>query len=249
LGNYATVSSNTYVLFYLSIDQTRYFGENWDAKTIITGERIRYIVTDQDRLMAAGSNADGLLGIGYASVSTPLMKVYESYIPPFKKISKISTSGVKTIFTMDGCDNNPTTALPTYTFSCPGNPPKLHGLGSNSIGQLALPGGTATAYIPTQIDMSGILNGQYIVDVKAGLGFTVALSSTGKLYSWGNNTAGTLGDNSVVSAALAPVAVDVSASSALYQRTVNSFACGATACFAVTNKNDLVYWGNICTGL
>ena len=64
-------------------------------------------------------------------------------------------------------------------------------IGSNSIGQLGT-GNTVSATTPVAVDMSGVLKGQYIVDVKAGMGFAVALSASGRLFTWGNNTFGNL---------------------------------------------------------
>ncbi len=216
----------------------------------VAGDQLNLITTTNGRAGILGRNNEGQLGIGYINTGTiNSRKVFDIVLPGsgYSKMTTLNTAGSKSIATTDGCDYSPITTR-NDSFVCPGSPPKLYAIGSNNVGQLGT-STTTNALVPTAVDMTGVLNNQYIVEVRSGLGFTVVLSTAGKLYSWGNNTAGTLGDNSMVAYNSTPTAIDTSASSALYMKTVVNVACGYTACFALTSTNELVYWGSICKGM
>jgi alpha-tubulin suppressor-like RCC1 family protein len=63
--------------------------------------------------------------------------------------------------------------------------------GSNSAGQLGLPLATMTSATPTLVGMPPAM--AVASSTSGGAGFTVALSATGQVYSWGSNATGQLG--------------------------------------------------------
>lgn len=72
-----------------------------------------------------------------------------------------------------------------------------HTWGLNSSSQLGN-GATSTATTPIAINTSGALNGVTISSVGAGTAHAVALGSDGKLYAWGINNFGQVGDATTV---------------------------------------------------
>ncbi len=67
--------------------------------------------------------------------------------------------------------------------------------------------------IPTEIDMSGVLDGLHIIDISVGRDHNLVVANTGRVYAWGKNDVGQLGDGAATSYNLpaadseAPVAV------------------------------------------
>ena len=70
---------------------------------------------------------------------------------------------------------------------------KVFAWGNNYFGQVG--DGTNTNQLsPVPVTTSGVLAGQSISSVAAGTDHSVALSSTGEVFSWGRNSWGQLGD-------------------------------------------------------
>ncbi|CCV64875.1 hypothetical protein BN85412980 [Alteracholeplasma palmae J233] len=67
----------------------------------------------------------------------------------------------------------------------------LFGWGANNKGILCAPDDVRILYLPTELPTG--LNNEKIVDVSAGFSHALALTESGKLYSWGNNSVGELG--------------------------------------------------------
>jgi alpha-tubulin suppressor-like RCC1 family protein len=82
---------------------------------------------------------------------------------------------------------------------------KVYCWGYNSNGQLGN-NSTSNSRVPVAVDTSGVLNGLTIDQIAAGWHHTCALAS-GKVYCWGYNYEGQLGNNSTTQS-LVPVAVN-----------------------------------------
>ena len=92
----------------------------------------------------------------------------------------------------------------------------LHGqLGNNS---------TANSVYPVAVDTSGVLSGKKITSIIAGPYHSCAIAN-GKVYCWGRNTHGQLGDNSTTQSSV-PVAVDTSG--VLSGRSITDISSGGT---------------------
>lgn len=101
--------------------------------------------------------------------------------------------------------------------------------------------GTFLDYLtPTPVEDAGVLAGRKLVGLSAGLDFTMALDSTGRLFGWGVNGSGQLG-NGNRNPARDPVAVDVSG--VLAGKSVVAVASGAYHSLAITSEGLLVGWG------
>ena len=99
---------------------------------------------------------------------------------------------------------------------------------------------------PKEVDaaVSGTLYGKKIVAIAAGKTHNLALDSAGKVYSWGENSKGELGDGSTVNR-FAPVAVAASAAASdlLSDKTVIDISCGQYSSYALTSDGTVYSWG------
>ena len=97
---------------------------------------------------------------------------------------------------------------------------------------------------PVAVDQGGELAGKTIVQVLALNDASFALTSEGKVYSWGSNNYGILGDNTVYIRKTAPVAVNVDAgTSSLFAKTVVALAGGSLHCLALCSDGTVAAWG------
>ena len=83
--------------------------------------------------------------------------------------------------------------LVTFLVLVLGMPLRLQGAvlswGTNDFGELG-DGTSLNAKAPVAVDTSGVLAGKTITAIAAGAQHTLALTSEGKIYSWGHNNSG-----------------------------------------------------------
>jgi len=118
---------------------------------------------------------------------------------------------------------------------------KVYSTGNNTYGQLGLGNNTAASsvdFAPKEITYFTNNNIQ-ITKVSCGQYFTIALSSTGNLYSWGINSPGVLGDNSVTNRN-SPVAITTNISGKVFTK----ISTGTQHVLAITNTGELYSWGD-----
>lgn len=101
-------------------------------------------------------------------------------------------------------------------------------------------GGKLTELSPVRVDMEGALYNKSISAVAGGRSHSLALDTTGKVYSWGLNSSGQLGDGST-NEDWNPD--EVTTSGALSGKTVTRIAACDGISFAVTSDGQLVTWG------
>jgi alpha-tubulin suppressor-like RCC1 family protein/serine/threonine protein kinase len=94
--------------------------------------------------------------------------------------------------------------------------------------------------VPVEVDMKGVLRGKTVVALAAGLQHTLALSSDGKLYAWGNNMFGQLGDGSTNTS---PRPLEVRLTGALAGKKVVSVAAGGRFSLALCADGTVAAWG------
>lgn len=127
---------------------------------------------------------------------------------------------------------------------------QLFGWGRNNTGQLG-DGTTIDRYEPTPIIISDLDEGESIIGLAGGneispaTGHVLALTSEGRVFSWGDNTWGQLG-NGTTQQQLTPLAIEFSEleeyeSIALIEANSNNS-------YAVTNFGRLFAWGYGSTG-
>ncbi|PKL30716.1 hypothetical protein CVV43_05555, partial [Candidatus Saccharibacteria bacterium HGW-Saccharibacteria-1] len=127
---------------------------------------------------AWGYNGYGELGNGTVTNSSVPVSVNMSGVLKDKVISKVYTSGYGTaVIDSEG---------KVYTF------------GRNAYGELGN-GTTTNSSNPVAVDTSGVLAGKNIVKIAISHTHMIALDSEGKVYGWGINGSGQLGDGSTTS--------------------------------------------------
>jgi alpha-tubulin suppressor-like RCC1 family protein len=117
----------------------------------------------------------------------------------------------------------------------------LYSWGANNNGQLGN-GNYIPTSTPTLVDMSGVLAGVTIVDVYAGFESGYALDNTGVLYSWGLNTYGKLGNNSLIVNTNVPVNVVMPGT------TFVKVIASDYVCYALGANGSIYAWGNGANG-
>jgi alpha-tubulin suppressor-like RCC1 family protein len=115
----------------------------------------------------------------------------------------------------------------------------LSSWGANESGQMGTGNATASS-LPIEVPLSGVLAGKTIVATAGGISHTLALTSDGKVFAWGSNAYGQLGNGSTVNSSV-PVAV--SASGLLAGKTVVAIAAGGSHSLALTSDGKVFSWG------
>lgn len=123
-----------------------------------------------------------------------------------------------------------------------------YGWGENANGRIG--DGTSTdSFSPVAVahEDGAALNGKTVLRIASGGSHTLALCSDGKVYAWGANDYGQLGDNSIVDRT-SPVEVNSTSISALNGKTVVAIAAGFVHSLALCSDGTLVSWGYNTTG-
>ena len=113
------------------------------------------------------------------------------------------------------------------------------GWGLNDIFQLGN-GTTTSRSVPIAVTATGSLSGKTVTALQSGYGHTLALTSDGKLFSWGLNENGQLGDGTTINRST-PVAVNMSGT--LAGKTVTAIAAGLFQSLALTSDGRVFAWG------
>lgn len=93
---------------------------------------------------------------------------------------------------------------------------------------------------PVPTDTSGLLNGKNVTQVAAGYYHGCALTSEGRIYCWGDNYLGELGNGSKIQSAV-PVAVETSG--VLSGKILTQVAAGGNYACALSSEGRAYCWG------
>ena len=116
---------------------------------------------------------------------------------------------------------------------------KVYAWGHNIRGQLG-DGGTTNQLSPIAVDTSGVLADKNIVQIAAGYSHSLALDNTGKVYAWGYNIGGQLGDGSPTNR-LSPV--ELSTSGILNDKNIVHIAAGSSHSLVLDDDGRVYVWG------
>ena len=116
---------------------------------------------------------------------------------------------------------------------------KVYCWGGNNNGQLGN-GSTANSRVPVAVNMSGVLAGKTIKQISAGGDHSCVIASDDKLYCWGFNSNGELGNNSSVSSSV-PVAVNTDG--VLAGKVIKQMSAGFSNTCAVDSGYGIYCWG------
>lgn len=106
-------------------------------------------------------------------------------------------------------------------------------------------GNTGNSRIAVPVRTDGVLAGKRIVAIAAGDIHTLALDSDGKVYAWGTNTAGQLGNGNTTTSSL-PVAVTTTG--ALSGKRIVAIAAGQVHSLALDSEGKAYAWGTNTQG-
>ncbi|MBL9130935.1 MAG: hypothetical protein JNG86_07040 [Verrucomicrobiaceae bacterium] len=122
----------------------------------------------------------------------------------------------------------------------PASASMLVGWGNNSLNQLG-DGSTTSRLSPTLVDASGVLAGKTVTSVSSRTYHTLATTSDGKVYAWGHNVDGRLGDGTTTTRST-PVAVDMSG--VMAGKSIIAVAAGEDHSLALSSDGLVFAWGN-----
>lgn len=198
------------------------------AVAISTGWYHSVALSSDGRVFTWGNNAFGQLGNGSTSTgfwSPAPVAATASGALAGRSVTAVAAGGFHTVArASDG---------------------RVFAWGYNTSGQLGN-GKIATAAPygeerPTEVNMSGALAGRTVTAVAAGWMHSVVLTSDGKLFAWGENFAGQLGDGTTTNRAT-PVAVNMNG--VLAGKTVIAIAAAGLHTIAMTSDRKLFAWGS-----
>jgi alpha-tubulin suppressor-like RCC1 family protein len=176
-------------------------------------------VDENGQVYAWGYNAYGQLGINSTNNSPVPVAVLPGAIPAGVKITKVWAGG--------------------YHSVAQGDNGKLYAWGYNPYGQLGN-NSTANSSVPVAVAAGAIPAGVSIVRFATGYAHSIAVGDDGKVYTWGNNSNGELGNNSTANSSLPVVALAGAIPAGV---SINAVAGGYEHTLAVGNNGKAYAWG------
>ena len=192
---------------------------------ISAGANHAVVIASDGQAYCWGTNGSGQIGHGFSFF-------YQPYA------AAVSTAGVlagKTItHVAAGFDHTLAVSSDGQVFAWGGGVSGALGDGSN-----------IDSNVPVAVDMTGALLGKTVTKVACGNGHSVALTSDGKVYAWGANGNGQLGDGTTTPHN-SPVAVIMNG--ALAGKTVAKIAASNHQTIALTTDGFMFAWGGNANG-
>lgn len=186
---------------------------------IESGASFSLFLHPEDGLFVWGQNTSGQFGNGTTrNSSTPL------------EIGLAELLAGETIIAISGGINH------TLALTDSG---RIYAWGDNSFGQLGI-GNDTSHTSPVLVDMTGSLSGKEVITIVAGNRHSLALTTAGEVYSWGNNVNGQLGTGRISNSDV-PLAVDMSG--ALAGKSVKKISNNGDHTLALTRDGQVVSWG------
>lgn len=169
------------------------------------------IVTDNDETKVMGENSNGCLGVTEKQKDKTLTILGQ-------------LSGKKPISFSNG----------SYHVVARSSTHNIYCWGYNNTGQMGI--GTNGNQSKTP-EMNEFLSTKTIVDVCCGDWHSLALTSTGEVYAWGDNQFGQIGNGSSKTMESTPVKLEFESHSII------AISCGSLHSMALTEKGDVFAWG------
>ncbi len=186
----------------------------------VAGMQHSLFVDGNGVLQSFGSNAYGQLGNGTYFKSTTLGAVVADGLLSGKSFAHIMAGANHSmVLTTDG---------------------GLFAWGRNNLGQLGV-GHTNDILVPVSVDLSGALAGEVPAFIAAGDDHSLVVTNEGRVYAWGLNDRGQLGDGTQTNR-LSPVEVPLTG--ALAGKTISKAWAGSTHTFVQATDGTLFGWGS-----
>jgi alpha-tubulin suppressor-like RCC1 family protein len=192
-------------------------GSTPSSSRISAGNHAIFLGSD-GKIYSWGKNDNGQLGIGNTENTSSPVAVSTASFPAFTYSAIAAGSHHSLALSSNG---------------------KLYSWGKNDNGQLGI-GNTDAKSAPVAISTASFPANSTFSAIAGGSGHSLALSSNGKLYSWGKNAYGRLGIGNT-DAKSAPVAISTASFPA--NSTFSAIAAGGAHSLAISSKGDLYSWG------
>lgn len=201
---------------------TSSFPVDINFRSIAAGANTSMAISTGGQLFSWGYNGDGQLGLGLAPLWQPTpLAVSTSSLPINTTFSSIAV----------GFDH-------TLALSSEG---LVYAWGDNSKGQLG-DGTQSLSAVPVPVSNANFPAGTTFSQIATGRQYSMALSTEGVVYAWGDNYWGQLGDGTSVDSAL-PLQITRSGISDS-SKTFSSIAVGWYHSLALTAEGELFTWGS-----
>jgi alpha-tubulin suppressor-like RCC1 family protein len=116
----------------------------------------------------------------------------------------------------------------------------LYAWGRNDLGQLGV-GHTNNSNVAVSVDLTGVLAGKVPAFIAAGDDHSLMVSNEGRVYAWGLNDRGQLGDGTQTNRLSA---VEIPVSGVLAGKTISKAWAGSTHTFVQATDGTLFGWGS-----
>ncbi len=189
-------------------------------KQISTGAYHTCVVASDDNAYCWGENMKGQLGNNSTANSSVPVKVDTSGVLAGKTIKQISTGH--------------------YHTCAVASDDKMYCWGENNNGELGN-GSTVDSRVPVAVNMTGVLAGKTIKQMSVGTYNTCVIASDDKVYCWGSNAYGQVGNNSLTDSNV-PVAVNTTG--VLAGKTIKQISVGHYRACAIASDDKMYCWGN-----
>jgi len=189
------------------------------------GQLHSHFVTENSRVFSTGYNSYGQLGDGTSTLR---------YLP-VEITANFGLNQDETIIYLD-CGMNFSFALTSEG--------RVFSWGYNNFGQLG-DGSTSIKYTPNEITSQfGLSVGETIIMIKAGGNFSLALTSSGRIFSWGYNYEGQLGNGTSSASNPNPIPSEITLNFNLSEgETITFIEVGGASSYAMTSNNRIFAWG------
>ena len=189
-------------------------------KQISTGAYHTCVVASDDNAYCWGENMKGQLGNNSTANSSVPVKVDTSGALAGKTIKQISTGH--------------------YHTCAVASDDKIYCWGENNNGELGN-GSTVDSRVPVAVNMTGVLAGKTIKQMSVGTYNTCVIASDDKVYCWGSNAYGQVGNNSLTDSNV-PVAVNTTG--VLAGKTIKQISVGHHRACVIASDDKMYCWGN-----
>ena len=190
-------------------------------KQISTGHYHTCAVASDDKIYCWGENNNGELGNGSTVDSRVPVAVNMTGVLAGETIKQISTG-------------------PSYHTCVIASDDKIYCWGENNNGELGN-GSTVDSRVPVAVNMTGVLAGKTIKQMSVGTYNTCVIASDDKVYCWGSNAYGQVGNNSLTDSTV-PVAVN--ATGVLAGKTIKQISVGHHRACVIASDDKMYCWGN-----
>jgi uncharacterized repeat protein (TIGR02543 family) len=192
--------------------------EGETIQQVSAGYEYSLALTTSGRLYSWGNNGSGQLGYPFTSWRRPKLINFTG-LDTGETIAHVA-AGFRTSFAVTTSGN-------------------LYGWGSNGMGYVG-DGTNVDRNIPTLIGFTGLTSGEKIKNISVGESHALALTTSGRVYAWGRNHYGQLGDNTLVDKST-PTLITFSGLDGL---TIQQVSGGATHSLALDSAGRVYAWGD-----